>query len=119
MTARFIFTSCCLFTLLLLGCDSASSKTDVGPMYTVPSGTGSQIIGGVTYAYVATSERQQAIVSGYAEGDEPNLASHVVSAYSGVVLICCSPPRIPRSHKAFRCPSDIAPLTSASNSGSR
>ena len=36
-----------------------------------------------------------AIVSGYAEGDEPKLASYVVSAYSGVVLICWEHHHIP------------------------
>ena len=36
-----------------------------------------------------------AIVSGYAEGDEPQLTSYVVSAYSGVVLICWEHHHIP------------------------
>ena len=35
------------------------------------------------------------IVSDYAEGDEPALASHVVSQYSGVVLICWEHDHIP------------------------
>ena len=37
----------------------------------------------------------QAIVSAYAEGDEPALASAVVSQYSGVVLICWEHDHIP------------------------
>src|SRR5262249_12632722 len=63
--------------LLLVGCDFASSQTDVGPVYTVPSGngpsgtgpagTGPQTIDGVTYAYVAPPQRQQTIISGYAQ----------------------------------------------------
>jgi hypothetical protein len=36
-----------------------------------------------------------AIVSAYAEGDEPALASNVVSQYSGVVLICWEHDHIP------------------------
>jgi hypothetical protein len=67
MAARFNFTTCCLITLLLMGCESARSKTDVGPRYIVPPGTGSETIDGVTYAYVAPAERQQAIISGYAQ----------------------------------------------------
>src|SRR6188472_3997667 len=67
MAARFNFTICCLISLLLVGCNSAKSKTDVGPTYIVPPGTGSQTIDGVTYAYVAPAERQQAIISGYAQ----------------------------------------------------
>jgi hypothetical protein len=36
-----------------------------------------------------------AIVSAYAEGDEPQLAAAVVSQYSGVVLICWEHDHIP------------------------
>jgi hypothetical protein len=36
-----------------------------------------------------------AIVSAYAEGDEPQLAATVVSQYSGVVLICWEHDHIP------------------------
>jgi hypothetical protein len=65
MSGQFIFISCCLFTLLLGGCNGASSKVDVGPTYKAPAGTGPQTIDGVTYEYPATPERQQAIISGY------------------------------------------------------
>jgi hypothetical protein len=42
-----------------------------------------------------------AIVSAYAEGDEPALASNVVSQYSGVVLICWEHDHIPSLASSF------------------
>jgi hypothetical protein len=67
MTARIFLTSWSLLTLVLLGCDSANSKSDIGPSYIAPSGTSLQKIDGVTYAYVATPERQKSISSGFAQ----------------------------------------------------
>jgi hypothetical protein len=68
-------------------------ETLLSPSYGAPDKTASHR----TYQTIeALSDRLGvAIVSDYAEGDEPALASNVVSQYSGVVLICWEHDHIP------------------------
>jgi len=67
--------------------------TLLSPSYDSPDKTAGQR----TYQTIlGLSERLGlAISSDYAEGQEPQLASHVVSSYSGVVLICWEHDHIP------------------------
>src|SRR5262245_17503538 len=58
-------TLCCLFALLLVGCNGASSRVDVGPNYTAPAPAGLLTVDGVTYQRPATPEREEKILSGY------------------------------------------------------
>jgi len=65
MRARLIVNSCWLVVWVLAGCNSASSKVDVGPNYTAPAPAGLLTENGVTYERPATPEREQKILSGY------------------------------------------------------